>query len=411
MKQNTKNSTLNKATILLLIIILLVFNNQFAFAQNLNNKKIKLQATLTPPYVIGPGDQVTIVDRTLRDLFGQVETYNLTVSSDGYISIPLPDGKQKSLLAAGTTLEELSSEVRELFGQTLKNPLVFLQISKYRPINVYLGGAVVRPGIYKIETASTQEEGGRTSTSASNTFGLFLTQAIQLAGGLKPRADIRQITVTRGTSGNKKEVDFKALITGQSYLEDISLQPGDAIFIPFTSVVEDQAQANVLLLGKLAYQEVPISVVGEAKRTGNFTLPNNSTLADAIGYAGGANDVGTLKRIRLSRFDKHGVYQTQNIDVHDLIREGLGFHQIALKPHDRIELVASKGKEVRHFFRDISSNVATSFINTVGGYIVQDNMLDRLNRASRGGLGGGSGSSTPPVTIFTTPAAPSSTSE
>src|SRR3989338_4410397 len=256
-----------------------------AYAQEnkeVTTNKIKLQAILTPPYVIGPGDQLTIVDRTLRELFGQVEQYNVVVSGDGYISIPLPDGTQENVLAAGQTLDDLSIQIRELFGRTLKNPLVYIQISRYRPINVYIGGEIVKPGVYKIESSTTTEKGA-TTTSSINTFGLSLTQAIQLAGGLNPRADIKNIVVTRGSGGEKKIIDLKSLLTGENTSQDINLQPGDAIFVKAAEEIDDQAQSHVKLLGKLAYQDVPVNIVGEVKSAGSFVLPNDATLLDAIG--------------------------------------------------------------------------------------------------------------------------------
>ncbi len=361
--------------------------NVFA-EEDLQNNKIKLQATLTPPYVIGPGDVLSITDRTLRELFGQVETYNLTVSADGFISIPLPDGTQENVLVAGSTLDETSAIIREFFGRTLKNPLVFVQISKYRPVNVYIGGAVVKPGVYKIETTSTTEKGATTTSTA--TFGLTLTEALQLAGGIRPRANVKSLVVTRGTNSEKITINLISLLLGDPNSQDINMQPGDAIFVPTSETTDEQAQTHVTLLGKLAYQEVPVNVVGEVKTPGSFTLANDSTLLDAIGNAGGLNVVGSLKKIRLSRYDTDGIYKTFHIDVHDLIHKGVSFDQIALRPNDTIEFEASKGKETRHFFREIASNTIAVLTGTVAGtfgnFLVQDSFLNRQARISRSNL-------------------------
>lgn len=341
--------------------------------------KVKLKAILTPPYIIGPGDQLTITDRTLKDVFGQLETYNLTVSVDGYISIPLPDGTQENLLAAGLTLDELSVEVRELFGRTLKNPLLFVQISRYRPINVYIGGEIVKPGVYKIETTTTTEKGGST-TSSLNTFGLSLSQAIQLSGGLRPRADITNITVARGLSQEKKLINLKKLLEEGDSSQDINLLAGDAIFVSAAAIVENQAQNYIQLLGKLVYQDAPVSVFGEVKTGGNFVLPNDATLLDAIGKAGGLNEVGSLKKIRISRFDENGIYKAHHLNVHDLIQKGVSFDQIALKPNDTIEFQTSKGKLVRNYFNKQSNAILNAALNAFGNFVVQDNFLNRLTR-------------------------------
>ena len=378
-------SLVRKFQCVFIMFLVLFILNPFVLAETSQDKdigKIKLRAVLTPPYVLGPGDQLTVIDRTLRELFGQVERYDLVVSGDGYISIPLPDGTQENILAAGYTLDELSGEIRTLFSKTLRNPLVFVQISRYRPINVYIGGEVLKPGVYKIETSTTQEKGGSTSSSL-NTFGLSLTQAIQLAGGLKPRANIKSIFITRGTNSEKKVIDLKGLILGESTLEDVNLHPGDAIFIPIAENPEDQAQNYVRLLGKLAYQEIPVSIVGEVKAAGNYILPNDATLLDAIGMAGGLNEVGSLKKIRLSRFDENGIYRTFNINVHDLIHKGVPFDAIALRPGDSIELEPSKGKEIRHFIRDRAGDVDAALFQGLSTFIVQDNLVSRFNKTQK----------------------------
>lgn len=346
--------------------------------------KVKLQAVLTPPYVIGPGDQLSIVDRTLRELFGQVEQYSVTVAADGYISVPKPDGTQDSILAAGLTLEELSKEVRESFGKVLKNPLVFVQILRYRPINIYIGGEVVKPGVYKIESTSTSEKGGSTSSSL-NTFGLSLTEALQLAGGLKPRANVRSIVVTRGSNFDKKEVDLLAVLTGKDTSQDIILQPGDAIYASSAENSQDQAQNHVLLLGKIAYQDVLVNVVGEVRGSaGNYSLTNDATILDALGKAGGVGEVGTLGKIKLTRYDENGVYKSHYLNVKDLLLKGATFDELSLRPNDTIEVIASKGKVTRKFFRD-TSNTALAVVlgaaaQNFGQFLIQDNLLNRLSR-------------------------------
>ncbi len=391
MTDNRIKNKLYKRLICILILCSLS-TNQFVLAEDTNKEdlgKIKLQAILTPPYTIGPGDQLSITDRTLRELFGQVERYDVVVSGDGYISIPLPDGTQTNILVAGLTLDELSAEIRAQFGKTLKNPLVYTQISRYRPINVYIGGEVVKPGVYKIESSTTSEKGGST-TSSINTFGLSISQAIQLSGGLKPRADIKSLIVTRGSGNDKRIIDLKSLLSGENTSQDINLLPGDAIFVKAAENIEDQAQSHVALLGKLAYQEVPVNIVGEVKGAGSFVLPNDATLLDAIGKAGGTNEVGSLKKIRLSRYDKDGIYRTYKINVHDLIHKGITFDQIALRPNDTIEFESSKGKETRHFLRQISPNVISTILGSAtgsfAGFIVQDNFFNRTARLGNSGL-------------------------
>jgi polysaccharide export outer membrane protein len=346
--------------------------------------KVVLKATVTPPYVIGAGDELTITDRTLKDVFGQAETFTLTVAADGYITIPLPDGTQENILAAGNTLDDLSAQVRELFGKTLINPLVFVQISKYRPINLYIGGEVVKPGVYKVEARLTTEP-------------FTVTEAIQLAGGLKPRADITAITITRGSNYEKRDVDLKGILTeGQN--NDLNLQPGDAVYVKASSNFETQAQNNIPLLGKLAYQEVNVNVVGRVKSPGSITLGNDATLLDAIGKAGGVDLLGSTKKVKISRYDENGVYKTTKVNLFDIISDGTTRDKIALRPDDTIELEVSRPKVVAKYLRDTSINLyslaVAGFVNSYANFASQkklfefvqkktkENSLDALNAAN-----------------------------
>ena len=45
---------------------------------------------------------------------------------------------------------------------------------------------------------------------------------------------------------------------------------------------------------------------------------------------------------------------------------------------------ASKGKEIRHFFRDTGNAYITSTLSSLGSFILQDNMFNRISRKANG---------------------------
>ncbi|MBI1858983.1 MAG: polysaccharide biosynthesis/export family protein [Candidatus Melainabacteria bacterium] len=378
----------HKIKIISLVLSLLVVMGQITFAQdNVDDiTKIHLQAVLTPPYVIGPGDGLTIVDRTLKDIFNREELYTVTVSPDGYISVPLPSGEQKELLAAGYTISEISNEIRKLFSETLINPQVYVQVSKYRPVNVYIGGAVQKPGFYKIERTSTNERGG-SQLSDGDTFTISLTTVIQVAGGLQHVADLTNISITRGVTGEKLTVNLKDLITGQVAFNDINLQPGDAIYISETNNLDDQAYTYIALLGKLGYGSQDIIVYGEVNHEGKVNLPSDATFVDAIAAAGGPNFVGNLNDVEINRINENGNYETFKIDVNDLIKGGVSQDALALKPNDIITVNPSKSRVLLRFGRSTLQQSVPLLISTVAGavagYVVQDNFFSRITKAQR----------------------------
>lgn len=376
-------STLDRKSVISLLIILSMLITIPMYAEEsdttdklktdiLDAEKVVLKATLTPPYIIGPGDALAITDRTLKDIFGQVETFNLTVAADGYITVPLPDGTQENILAAGYTLDDLSVNIRELFGKTLINPLVFVQISKYRSVNLYIGGEVTKPGVYKISSEGTEP--------------VTVTEALQTAGGLKPRADITSITVIRGSRYEKKNVDLKGILT-EGHGNDLNLQPGDVIYIKASSNPEDQAQNNISLLGKLAYQDVNVNVVGRVGKGGTITLGNDATILDAIGRAGGVDPFGSTKKVKISRYDETGVYRTSKINLLDIINKGTTREEIALRPDDTIEVEVSRPKVAAKYLRDATINLyslaAAGFIQSYAQLGSQKELFEFVQKKNK----------------------------
>lgn len=355
--------------------------------------RVKLKASLSQAYLLGPGDEIFVQDRTLNDLDAKTkeEEHDIIISGDGTIALPLPNGRQSTLYVAGLTLQEASEAVIAEYSKIMKYPIVFVRMGKRRPVKVFVAGAVTKPGIYKLDdgngsVAGANEIEQKTRYGQFNGTGFPLFQLIQLVGGLKPRADITKITVTRGNGLGKKVFNLQKLISGNEPFQEFDLQSGDTVFVPVAENPKLQAQNHSDLLGWLAYQEVPVSVVGEAKKPGNFILSNGSTILDAIGNAGGLNEVGTLKKIRLSRFDGNGKYNTEIYNVHDLIYGNVSRDEIRVKPGDRIELVASKGKLVRHFFNENARSFIQALIfpatQSLGNYIVQDALQDDVVRVS-----------------------------
>ncbi len=88
-------------------------------------------------------------------------------------------------------------------------------------------------------------------------------------------------------------------------------------------------QMNVML-GKL--RSLNVFVLGEAKQTGSYTVSSLATFFNVLHQAGGPNQRGSLRRLRLMRSGR--VHRT--VDLYDMLLEGAGQPRIHLQSNDGI---------------------------------------------------------------------------
>jgi len=188
-----------------------------------------------------------------------------------------------------------------------------LAASAGQALDIAIVGEIFRPGAYKIGAA------GSTGTSSDRPR---VTQAIQMAGGVKPSADLRQVQVRRMTRSGVEQlinVDFwKLLQTGDSS-QNLVLQQGDTITIPLAENTTP-AEASQLASANLSPDLIQVNVVGEVKAPGTVQLPANTTLNQALLASGGLN-ARAAKEVELIRLNPNGTITQQRIQVD--LREGV----------------------------------------------------------------------------------------
>lgn len=79
-------------------------------------------------------------------------------------------------------------------------------------------------------------------------------------------------------------------------------------------------------------RSIRVNIAGEAVAPGTYTLPSLATLFNAMYMAGGVNDIGTLRDIRVYRNNK----QVAALDVYDYIINGKYESNITLEDNDMI---------------------------------------------------------------------------
>ncbi len=180
-----------------------------------------------------------------------------------------------------------------------------------KPRTVAVVGEVKRPGPYVVLGGDTQID---------RTTGGFPTvvRAIQLAGGITPGADVRNIQIRRPSRAGVEQiikVNFWQLLQAGDFSQDAILQEGDTVFVP-TATEINPAEVSQLAASSLSPARITVRVVGEVGKPGTIEVAPNTTLSQALLAAGGINrDRGKKSEVELIRLNSNGTITLQTIAV------------------------------------------------------------------------------------------------
>lgn len=163
-----------------------------------------------------PGDILQISvwpDQTLGGQFPVEETGNVYLPFLGSVHV------------VGLTLDRLRSQLREGYGEVMKEPVVTIT-----PLfRVGVMGAVRSPGNYTID--ATQD----------------LLDVIQLARGFTDRANQKKVRIVR--TGEVLQFNVQQALEQGADLSALTLRSGDNIVVPNKSTISVQAVIGFLTLG------------------------------------------------------------------------------------------------------------------------------------------------------------------
>lgn len=204
------------------------------------------------------GDTVRIVTWggvTINDTFPISPEGNLAVP--GFGSLPL----------AGLRRVEAQQAVTELLRSHYKHAGALLNVDQAAHMAVTVLGEVTRPGMHLVPANAS------------------LLACLSAAGGSLRRGSLRHISVTE-PGAEARQVDLYALATGRSAEPLQSLRPQTMILVPLAGP--------------------QIQVFGAVKRSYSFELDTDSSLAQALDWAGGLEATADAHRIRLLRENADG---------------------------------------------------------------------------------------------------------
>lgn len=265
-------------------------------------------------YILGAGDSLAIEIFNIPELSGIY-----SISPDGTLYLP----RLRTIYASGLTIEQLKSFLTQEYSRFLKQPRIYLRPVSFRPIRVFVGGEVRRPGFYQLSSQVLQNQNSLepklnsdasiSSAASPNNFLSGPSQttslptvfdALQKAQGFTVNSDLRKVTVTRklseGDGGGKilTELNFLDVITTGNDTQNVRLMDGDAINVSKSNLVliDQLIKANQT---NIAPQFIEVFVSGRVKQPGKQVLPQLSTLNQAILSAGGIKIIrGKVEFIR-----------------------------------------------------------------------------------------------------------------
>lgn len=184
--------------ILFLMIFVMTFITSPALAQN---------------YQLGPGDVLEISVWGYEDL----QVKEIAVRPDGMIAFPLVGEVQ----AAGLTPAGLNQAITGLLSNYVKNPMVTVNIIKFRTTRVYVLGEVAKPGMYELEKQHN------------------LLDAIGVAGSYtKYTAKKKVYVIRKNQTGSPQQANLLQLLEKGDMSQNYELTDGDVVYLTKNHKVE-----------------------------------------------------------------------------------------------------------------------------------------------------------------------------
>ena len=256
-----------------------------------------------PLYRLGPGDRLAV------KLF-QVEGFDAAVAvlPDGTLNLP----RIGALRVWGLTLDQARREITNAYARVLRDPIVYLDLVGTRPLRVTVTGEVQRPGLYSLGLNQSGQlansDGGESQVIQSQGWPT-LVEAIQTAGGLTARGDLRQVTLMRPDPATgairTTTIDYWSALRSGTPVENPLIYDGDSIRIPEAAAAESQ-ELLMVASSSFAPSSITVTVVGEVKSPGEQQVRANSPLSQAVLAAGGLTRRASASTLELVRVMPNG---------------------------------------------------------------------------------------------------------
>jgi len=242
------------------------------------------------PLRIGTDDTVTIAAFHCEEI-----SKSWRVGASGDLDLPMV-GKVR---AAGLTVEELETSLRDRLGKFIRNPNVSVVVSDFRSGPVTITGSVDQPGVRQLQGNKR------------------LFDTLMLAGSLKPNA----AAVILSRRREQGEIPWPTARTSADGAFSVAR-------IPVADVREGRgAASNILIqpddvLTVEAEQPKLIHIIGEVARPGSIELAtkNSVPLTRALAVVGGPTRLASIRRVLLRKIGENGTAsEVAQIDIRPIL--------------------------------------------------------------------------------------------
>ena len=344
-------------------------------------------------YTLGPGDRIAL------EIFGVPEfSREYQVLVDGTLNLPIV----RSVSIQGLTLQEAANVITRRYEPFINVPVVTVTLVAARPLNIGLAGEVTRPGSYKINPTREGTGGGVKFPT--------LMEMLQLARGVTPAGDMRNIQIRRPRRGGQEQlitVNLQDFLETGNLRQDVTIRDGDTIFVPTASALNTQEVRQRASANFSADITKPIGVVivGEVNRPGPYTVFASDvrstnqqtelsfvsidqqqgavvglpTITRALKIAGGITTEADIRRVQIRRRVRGGNEQTIMVNLWDLLQKGDATQDILLQEGDSVIIPTAATVDLA----EVSQLATSSFspnaisINIVGEVIRPGALLVR----------------------------------
>ena len=294
-----------------------------------DREAVDFSPLVPPDYLISPGDEIVL------SLWGSVDAeLRLFVDRSGRITVP----RVGTIMVSGVRYAELPEVIRLRVAQTFKNFQLSVSLGQLRGVRVFVTGFVARPGAYTVNAlsgmANALVRAGGPSASGSfrdiqlrrggklvskldfydlllngnrnadqtvqaddvihvgpigpqvgvigsvNRAAIFelkpdetMADALRMAGGFSAVADTTRMVLERVD----ERATVRAVQVETAKADRTELRSGD-VLLAFNAVTLATSQQR---------QNKRVRVEGEVLRPGDYVMPAQSTIADALAAAGG----------------------------------------------------------------------------------------------------------------------------
>ena len=289
--------------IILLFSFFFLINNEILFPKPIYDKEISKNIfNILPKYLLGPGDILNIKVYKFENF-----NSNVKILPDGTINLP----RINSLYVNNLTLDEANILITKNYEKIIKNPIIYINLIKSRPVRINVNGAIQRPGIYTLNTSNNNDITNSKSKDFldRNKGWPTIVEALQKAGGLSPDADLRNIKLRRynkiNNTTNEININFWDYFSTGGIIKDYEIFDGDSIYVE-RSLNTKPEEKILISSSNLSRSTITVTVIGEVKIPGKTNVRASSPAEQAILNSGGFTDKSNKNEYSLLRLRNNG---------------------------------------------------------------------------------------------------------